>query len=273
MERKGFTLIELLVVIAIIALLMSILMPALARVRELAQRVVCGTNLSGITKAMVVYANDDETSRLPRAGGPGCQWDPANNFGGNPPPPITDRRATITASLYLLVRHDFTTPKQFVCKSDAGTSEFRDPDLSSLWDFAAPALNCSYSYHMPYSYPDPGGGSVMLSFCLTGASDPGKAVVADRNAYMTPGHVPTGEEVEDTRWGNGMPHQRDGQNVAYVDTHVKFEKTPLVGLNEDNIYLIRPGVDPRDLVDTVPAHPGGPADMLDSVLVNELPSG
>ena len=72
-QRKGFTLVELLVVIAIIALLMGILMPALARVRQLAFRLTCGTNLSGIGKAMLIYANDYE-DELPRAGGRNATW-------------------------------------------------------------------------------------------------------------------------------------------------------------------------------------------------------
>jgi len=58
MKKKGFTLIELLVVIAIIAMLMAILMPALSKVKKIAQRVVCGTNLKGLGTAQTVYAND-----------------------------------------------------------------------------------------------------------------------------------------------------------------------------------------------------------------------
>jgi prepilin-type N-terminal cleavage/methylation domain-containing protein len=62
MKKKGFTLVELLVVIAIIALLMGILMPALARVRMIANRMVCGANLSGIGKALMLYAGDSAES-------------------------------------------------------------------------------------------------------------------------------------------------------------------------------------------------------------------
>jgi prepilin-type N-terminal cleavage/methylation domain-containing protein/prepilin-type processing-associated H-X9-DG protein len=55
---KGFTLIELLVVIAIIALLMSILMPALARVKKQAQSVKCQAALKQWGYVFAMYGND-----------------------------------------------------------------------------------------------------------------------------------------------------------------------------------------------------------------------
>ena len=55
MKTKGFTLVELLVVIAIMALLMGILLPALAKVRQLAYRMACGANQRSVGSAMMVY--------------------------------------------------------------------------------------------------------------------------------------------------------------------------------------------------------------------------
>jgi len=59
-HKRGFTLIELLVVIAIIALLMSILMPALQRVKKQARATTCLSNLKQIGMAAELYAGDND---------------------------------------------------------------------------------------------------------------------------------------------------------------------------------------------------------------------
>jgi prepilin-type N-terminal cleavage/methylation domain-containing protein len=68
LRRSGFTLVELLVVIGIIALLISILLPALSRAKEQANRVLCMSNHKQLLMGIHMYANDNKNVF------PHCNW-------------------------------------------------------------------------------------------------------------------------------------------------------------------------------------------------------
>ena len=59
-RKQAFTLIELLVVISIIALLLSILVPSLNKVKEMAKRIVCSSSLRQVAFGVLMYTNDHE---------------------------------------------------------------------------------------------------------------------------------------------------------------------------------------------------------------------
>jgi len=271
--------VEIVIIGCVCLFLLAVIMPASQTSRFDAYRIKCGKNLSEIGKAMQVYVNDYD-DELPRAGGKESVWsgligwDAVDRFAAF----RLDRdgsggRATISSSLYLLVKYAGVAPKTFVCPEDIGTTVFKtadygagDRELIDLWDFGPEStMHCSYAYQLPYCL-----------YRLNTSSEPSMAVVADRNPWIDSparkaknmaGFNPDGAE-EAVKIGNTVVHQGDGQNVLFMDGHVNFEKHAFCGINDDNIYTYWDGGDIRIGGFPWPRRcmPGG---RLDSLLVND----
>jgi prepilin-type N-terminal cleavage/methylation domain-containing protein/prepilin-type processing-associated H-X9-DG protein len=161
-QARAFTLVELLVVIGIIALLISILLPALGRAREAAARIVCASNMRQIGTAINMYLAENKSTYPPLwypgdyATSGGNTIDPGGYNGTLGPDGRPDNATYVT----LIARYLGSNQKNIYAPLDLAV--FRCPNDTSQRDLF---LNSS-SPPAPANSPINGG---ILSYTMPGS--------------------------------------------------------------------------------------------------------
>jgi prepilin-type N-terminal cleavage/methylation domain-containing protein len=233
----GFTLVELLVVIGIIALLISILMPALSAAKERANRIKCSANLRSIGQGLLLYANDNKGIYPRTVVGPSTSAgytaftnaaavDPFGTGG-----PLAN---DVTAALFLLVRNADINPEVFICPSSNQEKDTLGNKPANQRSNFTSEKNLSYSYTNPYAAE----AAIGLGYKLNGNTPGDFVIAADRNDGEALITVSSNSAASEQRKINSRNHDQDGQNALFNDGHVEWSSHSFVGANRDCIYSI-----------------------------------
>ena len=222
---KGFTLIELMVVISIIALLISILVPALGKIKDTANRMKSSTQIRGIHQGLVTFAQGNGAQEWYAGLDADGQLLSETNAADTDVPYVDgtgDNVRNVEARFAILLGNDFYSSDFLVSPSEqnAGISRYNTADAANATT-STTFTDANYSYALLH-IPDPGSVNNRLSEwrSTTNSQAP---IVTDRviprtaGTNITPGTTNTYSSLHsETSWRG---------NVAYNDNHVEFETT------------------------------------------------
>lgn len=212
----NFTLIELLVTIAIIAILASMLLPALNKAREKARSSFCANNLKEIGLASLNYISDND-----------------NYF-----TPVGGTRAGHDTWVGLLVQGKYAIIKNVLCPSVATGNQYYAEWLTKAKNDKALTSWCWYNpdyginaYHVAGSWRYPAIPLAVSTPKVTQIKKPSATVLAADTTYYSAGtFTPYGYYFLSDNFGNNLGvlsgrHTRTC-NVVWIDGHVAGEKMP-----------------------------------------------
>ncbi|MST98002.1 type II secretion system protein [Victivallaceae bacterium BBE-744-WT-12] len=216
MRKKQFTLIELLVVIAIIAILASMLLPALQQARERGKTASCTNNLKQIGLGYAQYANDNNDQLIPQFGAPSYST-----------PLWTDALLGLTNNpgKYDKIQGGYITTSLLRCPSMAG--DYRDN--TGWWEW-----NPHYGVNEKMTYCSQANYDLNRTGKITGLRSPSRKIFIVDVWAMTG----SGNEIDESlgmwRWspdttGNknyGIPDARHASalNILHLDWHVSSQR-------------------------------------------------
>lgn len=274
---KAFTLIELLVVVAIIAVLVAMLLPALARAREIVRRGICKSNLRQIATGLATYATYEEDAfprvlhGTSRPNNKGRDYMIAPDINASEPPPNdqspwrnlvawtsdnpgkdnpfdTDDTVspgnltqwTTSSCLWLLNNYGMTDPGIFVCPSVKTKNGIKD-ELKEGTNYGMASWFSDF-------YCEPGVGALITySFQQPwsgggwGANaTPGFIIGADGNNGLDP-RVLYNTGAQGMQSAMSGDHFGELMNALKVDGSATAVDNVHVGLDGDNIYTSNRG--------------------------------
>ena len=226
-RTKGFTLIELLVVIAIIGLLVSILVPSIAKAQELAKRVSCRANLKGIGTAFQIYVQSNDDSWPFIFNDSGMEFDDPMDDTASTPWSLgtSDTQLHVAENLNLLVYDDHVGFKMFRCPSESSSTMSRDESGERYGFGNGSEVYIDYGYHN--GYRDPDGASDGNPAALSSSNNPGLVIMADQ---------PQTDSYPPNLNGASNNHGEDGINYLRSGGDAGWSESAEAGANDDNVF-------------------------------------